>query len=295
MRLAEEILFRLSRWRLRRGSASAGRIELTKDATKYAQWRDKELRQQLEEGFPCGALSGKQVLDFGCGEGTLAFYLSSQFGTAGVVGLDIAPTAIDSAQKRLEREGAQSISFRLAREPTKVDCGNASIDILCAFDTVEHIVYPKEILREWHRVLKPGGQVWIWWLPWRHPYGHHVTSLIPLPWVHLICSEKTLIAVAARIYDDPCYTPRVWDLDPATGVKRPNKWRQGADLSSWLNKLTLREFKRMAGEAGFQCAISAHGIGESGRLRPIAWVARLPFLGEFFTSHYTAILTGKAD
>lgn len=295
MKLAEELLFRLSRWRLRKTSSADVTVQRARTSAAYAQWRDRELQQHLKEGFPYGTLAGKQVLDFGCGKGALAFYLSSQHGVAGVIGLDIAPEAIASARKRLESVKDIRVSFRLAEDPTKVDCDEASIDIICAFDSVEHVMVPEAIIRGWHRVLKPAGQVWIWWLPWRHPFGHHLSNLIPLPWVHLVFSEKTLIAVAARIYDDPCYVPRAWDLDATTGLKRPNRWRQGAGLSNWLNRLTLGRFRRLAREANFDVAVSAHGIGSGGRLRALRWVARLPLLGELVTSHYTAILTKRPD
>ena len=159
-------------------------------------------------------------------------------------------------------------------------------------------MHPQAIVREWRRVLRPAGSAWIWWSPWRHPYGHHLNSLVPLPWVHLLVSERTLVRLAARIYDDPCFIPRTWDIDPATGSKKPNKWRTGADLSSWLNRLTLRQFRRICRAGGMDLHVRARGLGsgEGGGLKRAAGkLAELPGVGECFTSYFAITLTKPAD
>jgi hypothetical protein len=120
--------------------------------------------------------------------------------------------------------------------------------------------------------------------------GHHLSSLIPLPWVHLLFREDTLIHVAAEIYDDPYFVPRLWDLDPVTGTKLPNKWRSGADLKSWLNGLTLHQFKVICRSAGFACRARTRGF-QKGPKRALSPLAHLPVVGEYFTSCYEIILT----
>ena len=294
MGLVENILFRLSRRGLR--AKAAGRdadVAHTRDDAAYRQWRDAELRGQLEDHFPVKTVRGKEVLDFGCGEGMLAARLS-RLRAARVLGTDLADELIAKARRMADEERLANVEFAVAGDPRTVAAADASFDLLCAFDVVEHIMHPEDILREWRRVLRPGGEAWLWWLPWRSPYGHHMTSLIPLPWVHVLCRERTLIEVAARIYDDPCFIPRTWNLDPETGEKLPNKWRAGADLSSWLNKMTLRRFKRLARAAGFETRVSVHGFGSSGVKRLVGSLAHVPLVGEFFTSCNTAVLRKPA-
>jgi len=61
--------------------------------------------------------------------------------------------------------------LRVGPDPDWIDCENESFDLICCFDSLEHVTLPEAIVREWHRALHAKGQVWIWWLPWCHPYG----------------------------------------------------------------------------------------------------------------------------
>ena len=285
-----DLLFDLSRWilgRQRKQAGGVGQNALTRDA--YAAWRESELKKQLDDNFPCESLKDRDVLDFGCGQGSLALRVR-RLGAKSVTGIDLSEGAILHAREEARREGIDGVRFVVCHDPMRIALPDNSLDIVCCFDVLEHIMHPLRIAKELFRVLRLGGQVWVWWLPWRHPYGHHISSLIPLPWVHLFCSEQTLINVAARVYDDACYVPRVWNLDPETGEKLPNKWRRGADLSSWLNKLTAGEFIRICRRARLDCQLRPHGFGQRGIKRSMCWLAHIPVMGELFTSYYTGVL-----
>jgi len=295
MRIDEWLLFQISRKLLnRQHSKQSVDVARTIDDQAYLKWRESELEKQLEGNFPYETLRGKDVLDFGCGQGALAFRIAT-LGAKSVLGIDLAADQVQTAQECASRDNTKGVSFRIGSDPKTVDCDDNSFDVICCFDVVEHIMSPLEVAQEWHRVLRPGGQVWCWWLPWRHPYGHHLTSLLPLPWVHLIWPEKTLISVVARIYDDPCFIPRKWNRDPETGEKLPNKWKAKGSLSSWLNKLTITSFTQICRAARLQCRVKGHGFGSSGVKRTVSCLAHAPLLGEFFTSYYTAVLTKEPE
>jgi mono/diheme cytochrome c family protein len=74
------------------------------------------------------------------------------------------------------------------------------------------------VIPEWKRVLRKNGRVLIVWTPWYNPYAHHLENLVPIPWAHVLFSEKTLIETCEQIYDMPEWTPPVWDID-ANGNK----------------------------------------------------------------------------
>jgi SAM-dependent methyltransferase len=292
MKIGEDSLVWLSRWLLRRQREATGddmAHTLTEDA--HAAWRNIELEHQLRRNFPLDRIRGRHVLDFGCGGGALVPYLVGA-GAASVLGTDLAIYQIRNAQRRAEEMGLEQVAFRLAEDPARIDCEDASFDLICVFDLLQHITCPEEIVREWRRVLRPGGQVWIWWSPWRHPYGHHLMSLVPVPWAHIFFSDKTLMAAAARIYDDPVFVPRLWDIDGETGHKKPNKWRAKADQSDFLNKITLRRLRAICRQTGLTCQVKRHGFGEAGGVKRLAaWLAFVPAVGEYFTSYFTIVLT----
>ena len=123
----------------------------------------------LDRQFGGQSTAGKRVLEIGCGAGGMLGPLQS-YGE--VAGLDI---------------DHEYVAFCKARGFTNVLCGSgyelpfadASFDLVCLFDTIEHIPDQELALREVRRVLRPGGSIFVsvpayQWL-WSHndKTAHH--------------------------------------------------------------------------------------------------------------------------
>jgi SAM-dependent methyltransferase len=286
MGLAAEVCFRLARHRLRtRTAADAGGNPATLDEQAYMAWRSRVLSAQLAHDFSI-RLAGLDVLDFGCGAGALSF-VAARLGARSVIGIDVAPRLIQLAHEALAQEQPPvRPRFMASRCPTTIDLPDASIDAILCFDTLEHIADYRAVMREWRRVLRAGGRVLIWWSPWYHPYGHHIESLVPLPWAHVVFAEPALTRTCARIFDLDEFVPRVWDLDEE-GRKKPNKWTDLTELPD-VNRLTIRRFERACKPAGLrieQRRIAGFGGTRAARLTRV--LTRVPGLREFFTAHVT--------
>jgi SAM-dependent methyltransferase len=215
---------------------------------KYDEWREECLKSQFEDYFHWDLIKGKRVLDFGCGTGPLGA-LCAKNGSASVVGLDLLDKSIARARKHCLRAGLD-IQFVLEEKPDRISLPDNSIDVILCFDVMEHVMEYEAIIGEWARVLAPGGCVLIWWSVWWHPYGHHLQTMIPLPWVHVFMSDDSLLRVCARIYDTPQFHPRIWHFDD-NGRRVPNPYR-GKIRFDDLNKLTIRRFDEVVASAGFQ-------------------------------------------
>jgi SAM-dependent methyltransferase len=247
--LLEDIIFHLS---MRahtghpRGDLSHRKATFSTDA--YSVWRTDSLRSQFETYFSPQMLDGKRVLDFGCGSGQLSFYAKEK-GANDVVGTDLSAKSVHFAIKLREKEHLEC-RFILESNPKCISLPDSSIDIILCFDVMEHVMDYREVIKEWLRVLSPGGRVLLWWSVWWHPYGHHLHTMIPLPWVHTFMSDTSLFRVCARIYDNPEFQPRHWHFDE-NGQRKPNPYA-GTVSCKDLNKLTIRQFDRISTGVGFQ-------------------------------------------
>lgn len=247
----------------------------------YRAWRMRELHGQLHDGFDVARIAGRDVLDFGCGTGELCTLLGA-CQPRSLCGLDKSADAIRQAT----RAGQATFICNEAHE--EIPLATCSVDLICCFDVVEHIPDMASVASEWQRVLRPGGAVWIWWSPWRGPYGHHLESLIPLPWIHLLVPERVMFSACADLYDARDYVPRKWDIDPATGKKKPNKWRGTRSFYPFLNRLTRRRFERIVRAAGLEISCRRRfGFSGSTVRRATRALLPVPLLGECVTSFFT--------
>lgn len=268
---------------LKRQLGSAGANPATFEGEAYQSWRVSELLDQFNMFFSKSDVQGCDVVDFGCGEGALSFYMAT-LDVKSVVGVDVSSDRIASAKRRLESQDLPiRPDFRHARCTDKVELADASADVILCFDVLEHIMDFTAIVPEWKRVLRNDGRVLIWWIPWYHPYGHHIESLVPIPWAHVVWSDKTLIDTCGKIYDMPEFNPRVWDLDKS-GAKKPNKWLTMQALPE-VNRLTIKQFDRLCDEVGLvRSRKDLNGFGSSKLAKLTNAFLDVPFLKEFFVS-----------
>ena len=92
-----------------------------------------------------------QILDVGCGAG----FLSNHLGALGhdVTGLDLSDDALAVAARHDLRH-----AVRYQRgDALKLPFANASFDVVCAMDLLEHVESPEQAIAEAARVLRPSG------------------------------------------------------------------------------------------------------------------------------------------
>lgn len=99
--------------------------------------------------------SGKTVLEIGCGIGTDLVRFAR--GGAQVTGVDLSQTAIDLARKNFAEHGLTPVELRTANGEALPFADN-TFDVVYAHGVVQYTSDPAQLIREAHRVLKPGGQ-----------------------------------------------------------------------------------------------------------------------------------------
>ena len=103
-----------------------------------------------------GIQTGFRVLDFGCGPGSYVPAVSDLVGPSGkVYALDIHPLAVQGVQRLVSRRGLTNVGTILSDCQTGLP--NDFVDVALLYDIYHDLGEPDRVLKELHRVLKPGG------------------------------------------------------------------------------------------------------------------------------------------
>jgi ubiquinone/menaquinone biosynthesis C-methylase UbiE len=123
-------------------------------------------------------IDGDVVLDLGCGEGRHAINAYLQARDVVVIGVDLSPIDLATAQQRFApfAQEYQNKYFYLQRADARcLPFADASINKIICSEVLEHIEHYQDVLREIERILTPNGVLAIsvprawpekicWWL-----------------------------------------------------------------------------------------------------------------------------------
>ncbi|MDW8106433.1 MAG: methyltransferase domain-containing protein [Armatimonadota bacterium] len=221
-------------------------------------------------------LSGKKVLDLGCGHGSLCIDMA-RAGAARVVGVDINERLIRFANANLQRnfpELADRVAF-YCLDIAQLD--EYDFDLMTSKDTFEHVMDLPTVLAEMYRRLKPGGRLYAAIGPlWNSPFGDHDTIKrligINLPWAHLIVPDRLALNATAKRIGRPLESYR--------------------DLG--MNMLSFREYKRIIYSSGFEVEFFRPNCSKHPVVRLFDLLRHLPLVGEYFVNNLYCILRKPA-
>jgi ubiquinone/menaquinone biosynthesis C-methylase UbiE len=286
---AERICFAISHFMVSKNALSRYQhlTRVSEDRRDLDNWSDNSLRRSLEY-FSHIPIRDQIVLDFGCGNGKLSFRLKER-GAASVYGVDLNSAAL--ARARDANSHGPSVEFLLGGA-SSIPLPSESVDLIFCISVLEHIMDVDSILREWYRVLRPGGKVLIQWSAWHHADGSHLDSVIPIPYAQCLFSERTLARTAARIKRSRAYKPKVWDYDPETGLLKEFRL-EDEYTRHFLNKMSIGSFNGKLKQINlFETSYyKCHPPSWLPRLQPLL---RVPFFREHLTSFVGYILTKPA-
>ncbi|CAN5375441.1 hypothetical protein BH09SUM1_BH09SUM1_02470 [soil metagenome] len=135
-----------------------------KGGQEHDELQNETIRLHLERyHFAAGTVAGIRVLDLACGVGYGSAHLA-EAGAREVVGVDIAPEAIEEARGSYGRDnvhficsayqdlaaaaGGDGLETKLLAEP---------FDQIVSLETIEHLPSPQDFLATILPLLKPGG------------------------------------------------------------------------------------------------------------------------------------------
>jgi len=102
---------------------------------------------------------GERVLDLACGTGLATLAAAQSVGPDGsVLGTDLSGQMIEVARRRAAEQQVSNVTFQRMDAET-LDLPDATFDVVLCSLGLMYVPDAQRALREWRRVLKPGGRV----------------------------------------------------------------------------------------------------------------------------------------
>jgi len=102
-------------------------------------------------------LSGKQVLDVGCGGGILSESMARR--GAEVLGIDLSTKPLRVAQLHAMEAAVERLAYREVAVEALAAERPASFDVVTCMEMLEHVPEPASVVRACSQLVKPGGWV----------------------------------------------------------------------------------------------------------------------------------------
>lgn len=153
---------------------------------------DKEERAESIAELMLPKLDGVKFLDFGCGEGHVANFVS-EFATLSV-GYEIKPP-----QKSVFSWEDKKEKMLLTTDFEKVN-SEGPYDVILMYDVIDHIREETQVeaLARAKRVLAGGGKIYARCHPWSGRHGGHNYRIINKAFVHLVFTEEELAELGSK-------------------------------------------------------------------------------------------------
>jgi phosphoethanolamine N-methyltransferase len=214
-------------------------------------------------------LTGKSVLDIGCGAGGIDMALVRNHGAGYVTGLDVEDPVLTHARTLIAREGLEGRIGLVKVAPGPFPFPPGTFDVVFSKDSIIHIPDKHALMAEVFRVLKPGG----WFLASDWLIG---TDQITPMMAEYIASEGLDFGMA---------TPaRYLDAMAAAGFLDGTT----SSRNAWYRQRAREELVRLKGDVG---AAAAKVVGQDFVDHNIGiWTKIIPVLdsGEHCPTHLSA-------
>ncbi len=251
----------------------------------YVEWQFQNGERTLEYYTDYCSLreifDGKIALDVGCGAGGKSVYYAT-LGAIKVVGLDVLPKYRKLSEDFAASKGLGDKFRFICADAAKTGFPDNLFDVIIMNDAMEHVGDPAAVLKELERILAPGGKLYINFAPWGHPWGAHLQDLIGIPYAQCFFREKTLISAYKKLCEN------VPDGDERVEF-RVGKNEKGKEYFSYVNKMSLRWFKKILKKTGLRVDYyreaafpQMHGV-----TKPLQ---KVPVLKEHFTRMVVCVL-----
>jgi SAM-dependent methyltransferase len=147
------------------GGGSRGETRVTHDVRqRYDEWHETLTAESGAEGLApwhlaalpyLGNLGGARMLEIGCGRGSFGAHVAT-LGARCVALADFSPAAVRVARAHVGPAPGRGF---LAADIQSLPFASGSFDVVCSFETIEHVPSPRIAVEELVRVVRRGGRL----------------------------------------------------------------------------------------------------------------------------------------
>ena len=203
-------------------------------------------------------LAGKDVLEFGCGEGTVALAMKLRKNARLVIGieiLDVHEQCLPIARKEIGLESLPN-NFHLRKiAPGENLAQWGQFDVVYSWSVFEHVAQNmiETALKSIFESLKPGGLFFLQVSPlFYSSNGSHMGPWVPAPWAHLTMQHNTFHQHLKDAPPTPAHVRSEWavyiPIDSGKEVERTLLW----ETYQTLNRVTAPQLCSLTRGAGFK-------------------------------------------
>lgn len=224
-------------------AAGEKRFRSEYDYAVFEYLRSAKVIQALERA---GVRVGGRILDSGCGGGGTALSLAEESSFA--VGIDLSPRFKDAGTRLGAEKGIRNVGFA-SGDGTALPFRDGSFDLVFSHSVIEHLSSATAYLAECHRVLRPGGVLYLSTAPYLSLAGAHLPRLkLPLP-IHLLLGRRLAFATfRALARHAPWMLAEPREANSFIGCAEAGREKED-DL---LQKVTVRRLSAWIAGSGFR-------------------------------------------
>jgi len=244
---------------------------------------------KILENFEAAGVNPRgRLLDAGCGAGGTAISLAEE--GARVVGLDLDARFRDAGTRLRREKSVEAVRF-VQGDGARLPFRGETFDFVLSHEVVEHVYAADLYLAECHRVLRPGGLLYLSTAPYLSLTGAHLPRLrVPIP-LHLLVGRRAAFAAFRLLGRHAPWTLRE-RRESSSFLMALSEGRPVND--SLRQHVTVRRLERWLEAAGFSPVWTHRRVtGFFLRALPAALRRRLaetPFIQDVMIGHIECVL-----
>lgn len=201
---------------------------------KYSPWEFEHFQEQTDWGDLQEWIKGKKVAELACGGGGKSVWMAAN-GAESVWGCDLSESLILQGGEFAKEKGVEGKCEFEVCDAQKTGRMEGKFGVVLLASILEHAENPEELVREAVRICEKGGRILVNTEGWWHWLGHHLWDALPIPWLHLMTSEKQRVRLYKKVVQE----------FPDGEARLKFRLDKKGEKVGYLNGITLKKMERI--------------------------------------------------